>query len=105
MLVLGMAFIFTGYSVSSYGVILLKGWDIPFRSWISPLNPWQWPAGGAVPLIPATRLFPTSTPSAAANVGGGSAGGIPSPGPGIVNQAGQIINQAGQIIGSQLGGG
>ncbi len=67
MLVLGMAFVFAGYSVSSYGVILLKGWDIPFRSWMSPLNPWQWPAGGAVPLIPDTKLFPTSASTAASS--------------------------------------
>ena len=50
--------IFAGYTVASYGVILVKGWDVPWRKWINPVDPWQWPASGPVPKIPPTRLLP-----------------------------------------------
>lgn len=60
MLTFGMVVVFGAYTVSSYGWVLLKGWDIPFRSWISPLNPYQWPADGTEPpAIPPASLFPT----------------------------------------------
>ncbi len=71
MLVVGMAVVFAGYTVGSYGWVLLKGWDIPFRAWVSPLSPYTWPAGKAdPPPIPATQLFPSS---ASASPGGGTA--------------------------------
>lgn len=64
MLVIGMAVLYAGYTVGSYGWVLLKGWDIPFRAWISPLHPYTWPAGGAEPPpIPPTQLFPGSASS------------------------------------------
>lgn len=41
-----------GYAVSSFGWILLKGYSICFREWVSPVNPYQWPRPGAdVPKI------------------------------------------------------
>ncbi len=58
MLVLGMAFIFAGYSVGGFGWVLIRGYNITFRSWMSPLNPYQWPAGGPG-LIPDQQLFPS----------------------------------------------
>jgi len=74
-LVVGMAVIFAGYTVGSYGWVLLKGWDIPFRQWVSPLNPYQWPAGGGdPPPIPSNQLFPSSAASAGSGTGEGSAG-------------------------------
>lgn len=39
-----------GYAVSSWGYVLIRGWDICFREWVSPLHPYQWPSGGP-PLI------------------------------------------------------
>lgn len=54
----GLLVMFAGYTVGSYGLVLLRGWDIPFRRWVNPLNPWTWPAKGAkIPQIPATRVF------------------------------------------------
>ena len=55
----GIVVIFAGYSVASYGVILVKGWDVPWRRWVNPLNPWTWPAKGKdMPKTPGTRLWP-----------------------------------------------
>lgn len=77
-----MAFIFAGYSVAGYGWILLRGYDIPLRSWMSPLRPYTWPSG-TPPTIPDTQLFPTSTAASTASStsGGGSVnpGGTPTP--------------------------
>ena len=51
--------IFAGYAVASYGVVLLKGWDIPWRDWINPVHAWQWPASGTdIPKTPPTRILP-----------------------------------------------
>lgn len=51
--------IFLGYTGASYGIVLMKSWEIPFRAWISPLHPYQWPAdGSAPPTMPEGQLFP-----------------------------------------------
>lgn len=49
--------VFAGYTVASYGVVLLRDYDIPWRRWINPLDPWTWPEGKP-PAIPATQIFP-----------------------------------------------
>jgi hypothetical protein len=53
----GLIALFAGYTVASYGVILLRGYDIPWREWINPLNPYRWPKG-PVPKIPGSRVLP-----------------------------------------------
>jgi hypothetical protein len=59
-LTFGMVVTFGAYTVGSYGWVLLKGWDIPLRAWVSPLNPYQWPKDGTEPdTIPPAQLFPT----------------------------------------------
>ena len=51
--------IFTGYTAASYGIVLMKSWEITFRSWVSPLHPYQWPADGSAPQpMPDGQLFP-----------------------------------------------
>ena len=75
----GILVLFAGYTIGSYGIVLLRGWDIPWRQWVNPLDPWQWPAKGtAMPPIPAGQIFPGkgSAPAPAA------AGAGPVPGPG-----------------------
>jgi len=75
MLTLGMVALFAGYSLGSWGYCLVKGYDIPFRAWISPLHPYTWPSGGGdPPLIPPSQLFPSSASSA----GGGSSSNNPA---------------------------
>ena len=65
MLPIGMVLTFTGYGIGSWGWILTKGYNIPLRSWFSPLNPYKWPAQGAtIPTVPQGRLFPGPPPSA-----------------------------------------
>jgi hypothetical protein len=54
----GILIIFAGYTIASYGAVLLKGYDIPFSRWVNPLNPWTWPSG-KVPIAPATQVFPS----------------------------------------------
>jgi len=49
--------LFAGYCVASYGVVLLRGYDITLKEWLDPVHPYQWPKG-KVPLIPATRVYP-----------------------------------------------
>jgi hypothetical protein len=51
-----IAVIFAGYTVASYGVVLLRGYDVPWRQWVNPLNPWQWK--GKPPAIPPTQIWP-----------------------------------------------
>jgi len=47
-----------GYTLASYGWILLKGYNITFRQWVSPLHPWQW--SGTIPKVPAGSVFPSA---------------------------------------------
>lgn len=55
----GIIVIFAGYTIASYGICLLRDYDIPFRQWINPLNPFQWPARGSVPKIPGSQVLPS----------------------------------------------
>jgi hypothetical protein len=53
----GILVLFGAYTIGSYGVVLLKGWNIPWRAWVDPLHPWTtWPA----PKIPAGQVFPSA---------------------------------------------
>lgn len=52
------------YAVGTWGWVLLKGYDITFRTWVNPLRPFIWPAG-QVPLIPGGQIWP-SAPAARA---------------------------------------
>lgn len=58
--------VFGWYTVASYGYVLLKGYDIPFTRWVSPLNPYRWPAKGDPQTIPPTQVFPSSAKTQAA---------------------------------------
>ena len=44
------------YAVGSWGYCLVKGYDVSFREWVSPLSPYsgKWPP----PLIPEGKLWP-----------------------------------------------
>jgi hypothetical protein len=52
----GILILFAGYAVTSYGVVLLKGWNVPWRSWIDPLHPYRWPPAGPGQI--KGRVFP-----------------------------------------------
>jgi len=65
MLVLALGLIWAGYGISSYGYVLVKGWDISLREWFSPLNPYQWPGGGAAPpTVPLGQVWPSGQQAA-----------------------------------------
>jgi hypothetical protein len=52
----GLLIVFAGYAVGSYGVVLLRGYDISPKQWFNPLHPLtSWPARGT---IPATQIWP-----------------------------------------------
>ena len=70
----GLIVAFIGYSVGSYGYVLVRGWNIPVKQWFDPLDPWQWPSG-SVPTVPAGQIFP-GTGSAAAGTQPGIAAGV-----------------------------
>ena len=57
MIVAPIVVIFLGYTAASYGYVLMRSWEIPFRAWISPLHPYQYPQGGP-PKMPDGQLFP-----------------------------------------------
>lgn len=54
---IGILVTFAGYTLASYGWILLKGYDITFKEWVDPLAPYQWPSG-KVPTVAAGSVFP-----------------------------------------------
>lgn len=84
MLPIGMGLAFIGYSIGSWGWILTKGWNITLRQWMSPLNPYQWPAGGAAPpVVPQGQIFPGP-----AATSGSSGSSQPPPGNSIYNVPG-----------------
>ena len=77
---------FAGYSVGSYGYVLVRGFNITPRQWFDPLNtvPPDWTPNN----VPAGRVYPgsastASAPSAPATSGAGSSG----VGAGIANAA------------------
>lgn len=88
----GMVLIFAGYALGSWGFCLVKGWNIPLRSWVSPLNPWQWPSGD-VPTVPPGQIMPGAAPFA--GIGQGTQ---------AIGNAAQQAAQGAQQIGSQAGG-
>lgn len=60
-----MAILWGGYAIGSWGYVLVKGWNITLKEWVSPLHPYQWPAGGAnPPKIPQGKVWPTSAAGA-----------------------------------------
>jgi len=72
--VLGVGFgaLWAGYAVASWGYLLIKGYNISFREWVSPLHPYQGPWPPAK--IPAGFIFPhaagsTTTAAAALEAG------------------------------------
>lgn len=64
MLPVAFVVLWAGYGLASYGYVLLKGWDIPFSQWWSPLHPWEWDQDTAAtpPVIPPTQVNPSGTP-------------------------------------------
>jgi len=56
---IGMVVMFAGYTIASYGVCLMRGYDIPWKRWVNPLDVWTWPAKGtAIPKTPPAQLWP-----------------------------------------------
>ena len=55
----GFLFAFAGYTVISYGYVLIRGWNIPWKSWVNPLAPYQWPSSGTPKPVPSTQVFPS----------------------------------------------
>jgi hypothetical protein len=59
MLVMGFGLLWVGYSISSWGYVLIKGWNIPLSMWMNPVNPYKWPPNGQdPPKIPQGRVWP-----------------------------------------------
>lgn len=59
MLAVGFAALWGGYAVASWGYLLIKGYNVSFRSWVSPLNPYSgaWPPAK----IPPGFIWPHAT--------------------------------------------
>ena len=63
MLPVAMVVIWGAYAVGSWGYCLLRGYDVSFRSWVSPLHPYAGPWPPA--LIPTGKLWPQSAATVA----------------------------------------
>lgn len=61
-----LAGIFIGYAIGSYGWVLLQGYDITFRQWITPLHAWDWSSNPGKNSIPADSFLPSSAGQATA---------------------------------------
>jgi hypothetical protein len=58
---IGMILAWFGYSVSSWGYCLIRGYDVKFTDWINPAHPYQgWPP----PQAPADQIIPGQNPGA-----------------------------------------
>lgn len=57
MLPVGMVLAFTGYGVTSWGYLLVKGYNITLRQWFSPLHPYTGPLNAAG-TVPSGQVFP-----------------------------------------------
>jgi hypothetical protein len=55
----GIIIIFAGYTVASYGICLLRDYNIPWKQWINPLDPWQW-GNMSDHKIPRSQVFPSA---------------------------------------------
>jgi hypothetical protein len=52
--------VFAGYAVATYGWVLIEGYNITLREWMSPINPWLWTSTAKVP---SGHLFPVASAS------------------------------------------
>jgi hypothetical protein len=83
MIALAFLWAWAGYGTTSWGWCLVRGYDIPFGAWFSPLHPYEWPADGSPPLVPKGQVWPGGGGSADGTTGtGGSGGGGSSSGGG-----------------------
>jgi len=63
---IGALVLWAGYGISSWGWILVKGYNITLREWFTPLHPYEWPSG-TPETVPVGSVFPTSKSKTAAS--------------------------------------
>lgn len=99
-MVLGFVLIWAAYGVSSYGWVLLKGYNITARQWFSPLHPFSGDLDSEG-CVPKGHIFPVSgqggpctTPKTGNVAPGGKApaGGCP---PGMIEVNGRCLEEEG----------
>jgi hypothetical protein len=66
----GLGLAFVAYTIGTWGFILVKGYNITLRQWVTPLHPFTGPLASAG-TVPQGNLFP-GKPSTAAAKGGAS---------------------------------
>jgi hypothetical protein len=66
-----------GYSMVSYGWVLVMGYDVPVVPWLNPLDPYDWPADGNPGFVRKGQIFPGGPPGTASTTttAGTSSGG------------------------------
>jgi hypothetical protein len=65
MIALAAAVFWAGYSMASWGWILIEGYDVPLTAWINPLHPYEWPPGGNPGFVRKGQIFPGGAPGTA----------------------------------------
>ena len=72
MISVGIVLVFGGYSVGSWGWVLVQGYDVSFKQWVDPFNPLTtWPQPNSVPV---GQILPGSAPTSSASSGTGTTG-------------------------------
>ena len=66
MVPLGMVLGFAGYGISTWGYVLIKGYNISLRQWFSPLHPYTG-ALDAAGMVPQGQIFPGGKAAAASS--------------------------------------
>lgn len=55
--VLGMGIMFLGYTLSSWGYVLVRGYNITLGEWLDPVHAYKWPKEPKK--VPHGHIFPT----------------------------------------------
>lgn len=65
----GMGIVWFGYSLASWGYLMMRGYPVKFTDWINPLHPDKfnsWPPAGS---IPTNQILPSWTATGTAAEG------------------------------------
>jgi len=58
----GIGLAIAAYTVGTWGYILVKGYNVTLREWVTPLHPFTGPLTGNG-MVPSGSVFPTSKKS------------------------------------------
>jgi hypothetical protein len=78
---IGIVLGFAAYTVGTWGYVLVKGYNVTLREWVTPLHPFTGPLDSKG-CVPKGKIFPVSGqggPCASSNSGGAAPGAVTQP--------------------------